>query len=40
MDYEDRLRLDLTYLTSWSLRLDLLILAKTVRVLMSGDGAI
>jgi lipopolysaccharide/colanic/teichoic acid biosynthesis glycosyltransferase len=40
MDYEDRLRLDLTYLTSWSLRLDLLILAKTVRVLLSRDGAV
>jgi undecaprenyl-phosphate galactose phosphotransferase len=40
MDYEDRVRLDLAYLTSWSLRLDLTILAKTARVLATRRGAV
>ena len=38
-EYADRLRLDLTYLTNWSLALDLKILAKTARVIASGTGA-
>jgi len=38
-EYADRVRLDQTYLTNWSLALDLMILAKTVKVLASGKGA-
>jgi exopolysaccharide biosynthesis polyprenyl glycosylphosphotransferase len=38
-DYDDRLRLELSYVASWSIGLDLTILARTVRVLMSGAGA-
>jgi exopolysaccharide biosynthesis polyprenyl glycosylphosphotransferase len=38
-DYEDRLRLDLTYMTHWSLALDLEIIAKTARVLFARSGA-
>jgi hypothetical protein len=36
--YEERLRLDLTYMTSWSLKLDLLIAVRTLGVL-AGYGA-
>jgi exopolysaccharide biosynthesis polyprenyl glycosylphosphotransferase len=38
-DYEDRIRLDLTYVRGWSLKLDFLILVKTVWVLVTGHGA-
>jgi exopolysaccharide biosynthesis polyprenyl glycosylphosphotransferase len=37
--YEDRVRMDMAYATSWSLTLDLVILAKTLRVLFSRQGA-
>jgi exopolysaccharide biosynthesis polyprenyl glycosylphosphotransferase len=40
LSYEDRVRLDLSYITGWSLRLDLEILAKTLRVLFSRRGAV
>jgi len=38
-DYDDRLRLELSYIASWSIGLDLSILARTVTVLVSGRGA-
>ncbi len=38
-EYADRVRLDTAYLTNWSLGLDLMILAKTVRVLATGKGS-
>jgi len=37
--YEDRVRLDIAYIAGWSLRLDLAILARTVRVMLSRSGA-
>ncbi len=37
--YEDRVRLDMAYVGNWSLGLDLTILAKTLRVLVRGQGA-
>jgi exopolysaccharide biosynthesis polyprenyl glycosylphosphotransferase len=38
-DYDDRMRLELSYVANWSIGLDLSILARTVRVLFSGQGA-
>jgi exopolysaccharide biosynthesis polyprenyl glycosylphosphotransferase len=39
LNYEDRVRLDMAYIGGWSLGLDLRILARTARVLLSGRGA-
>jgi len=39
LSWEESVRLDLRYVENWSLALDLLILWKTIRAVMSGDGA-
>ena len=33
------MRLDMGYLSSWSLRFDLYILARTIRAVLARDGA-
>jgi lipopolysaccharide/colanic/teichoic acid biosynthesis glycosyltransferase len=38
MDWADKLALDVWYVENRSLRLDLLILARTVRTVLAGDG--
>jgi lipopolysaccharide/colanic/teichoic acid biosynthesis glycosyltransferase len=38
-DYEQRVALDVYYIQSWSLWLDLYILLKTIVVVLKGDGA-
>jgi lipopolysaccharide/colanic/teichoic acid biosynthesis glycosyltransferase len=37
--YEERIRMDMYYVENRSLRLDLIILAKTFRAVLSGEGA-
>jgi exopolysaccharide biosynthesis polyprenyl glycosylphosphotransferase len=39
VSYEERIRLDMTYVGSWSVMLDVLIIAKTFRILMVSKGA-
>jgi exopolysaccharide biosynthesis polyprenyl glycosylphosphotransferase len=39
LGYTDRVRLDVAYLTGWSIGLDLRILARTLRTLLSRSGA-
>jgi Undecaprenyl-phosphate galactose phosphotransferase WbaP len=39
VSYEDRVRLDAFYVRHWSPWLDIYVLAKTIVVLMTGDGA-
>lgn len=38
-EFEDVVRLDDQYIREWSLKLDIKILLKTVKIVMSGDGA-
>jgi exopolysaccharide biosynthesis polyprenyl glycosylphosphotransferase len=38
-DWEERMRLDLEYIENWSPALDLVIVAKTVKAVLWGDGA-
>lgn len=40
LSYHDRVRLDLSYIHNWSLKLDLNILARTLKVLVSRHGAV
>jgi lipopolysaccharide/colanic/teichoic acid biosynthesis glycosyltransferase len=40
LSYDDRVRLDLAYIGGWSLGLDLMILARTARVLVGRRGAV
>ena len=37
--FEEWMRLDLAYIDSWSLALDVRILLKTIPVVLLGDGA-
>jgi exopolysaccharide biosynthesis polyprenyl glycosylphosphotransferase len=39
LDYSDRVWLDSTYLSGWSIGLDLTIIARTFRVVLAGRGA-
>jgi lipopolysaccharide/colanic/teichoic acid biosynthesis glycosyltransferase len=39
LSWEEAVRLDLRYVENWSLALDALILAKTVRAVLSRSGA-
>jgi len=39
VSYEQRVDFDLYYVRNWSIWLDLYVLAKTVRVVLMGDGA-
>jgi lipopolysaccharide/colanic/teichoic acid biosynthesis glycosyltransferase len=39
LSFDDMVRLDLRYATTWSLALDLKILLKTPRAVFSGEGA-
>ena len=39
ISYEERVRLDLLYVSNWSVWLDIVIMAKTFRVLVSRFGA-
>ena len=38
--YEDRVQLDVRYVTEWKLTLDLMILVKTVRTVLAREGAV
>jgi exopolysaccharide production protein ExoY len=40
LSFDDRVRLDLSYIGGWSMALDLKILARTVRVLLNRSGAV
>lgn len=39
VDWDERMRLDLDYVENWSPALDLVIVAKTVKAVLMGDGA-
>jgi lipopolysaccharide/colanic/teichoic acid biosynthesis glycosyltransferase len=39
LTWEESVRLDLRYVDNWSISLDLLILAKTVRAVLRPEGA-
>jgi lipopolysaccharide/colanic/teichoic acid biosynthesis glycosyltransferase len=39
LDFEEWMRLDLAYIDTWSLRLDWIIMLRTVPYVLSGKGA-
>ena len=39
VDWDERMRMDLDYVENWSPALDLVIVAKTAKVVLSGKGA-
>jgi lipopolysaccharide/colanic/teichoic acid biosynthesis glycosyltransferase len=39
LTWEEGVRLDLSYVENWSLRLDLVILSRTVRAVLAAEGA-
>ena len=39
VDWDERMRMDLEYVENWSPALDLVIVAKTAKVVLSGEGA-
>ncbi|MGV1003221.1 MAG: sugar transferase [Candidatus Nanopelagicales bacterium] len=39
VSWEDRMRLDLHYVETWSMALDMVIIAKTVKAVLTGKGA-
>jgi lipopolysaccharide/colanic/teichoic acid biosynthesis glycosyltransferase len=39
VDWDERMRLDLDYVENWSPALDLVIVAKTIKAVLVGDGA-
>ena len=40
LSWEDSIRMDLQYVNNWNLRLDMAILARTMRAVLAGDGAL
>ncbi|WP_411755688.1 sugar transferase [Rhodococcus sp. DK176] len=39
LSWEETVRLDLSYVENWSMMGDVLIIGKTVRAVVAGDGA-
>ena len=39
VSWEDRMRMDLHYIETWSIALDLVIIAKTAKAVITGHGA-
>ncbi|MCG8580222.1 MAG: sugar transferase, partial [Bacteroidales bacterium] len=38
VSFEDWMRMDLEYIDNWSLRLDFVIILKTIRTMLRADG--
>jgi len=39
LSFEERRRLDIYYVQNWSFGLDLIILIRTIRAVLAGEGA-